>query len=57
MNYIKQLIQSFKPRSKEDLDQEYLNQATSLYDLEWRQKQLDREESNKGRNFPYHNSR
>lgn len=52
MNFFKKIIQLLKPVSQEDLNEAYLNQATSLEDLEWRMKQLDRENMSRGKNFP-----
>lgn len=42
MQLFNKLIQLFKPVSQQELNEEYLKQATSLEDLEWRMRKIDR---------------
>lgn len=55
MEFLNRIIKLLKPVSQEELNEEYLNQATSLEDLEWRMQKIDRECINRGRNFPVQN--
>jgi len=55
MEFLTRIMKLLKPVSQEELNEEYLNQATSLEDLEWRMQKIDRESINRGRNFPVQN--
>ena len=48
--FIKSIIQSLKPVSQEQLDEQYLSQSTSLEELEYRMKELDRQRIEKFKN-------
>lgn len=50
MKFIKSIIQSLKPVSQEQLDEQYLSQSTSLEELEYRMKELDRQRIEKFKN-------
>jgi hypothetical protein len=50
MKFIKSIIQALKPVSQEQLDEQYLSQSTSLEELEYRMKELDRQRIEKFRN-------
>lgn len=56
MEFIKKFFKAIKPVSQEELNERYLNQSTSLEELEWRMKKIDRDNINKNRNFTSHNS-
>lgn len=49
MNIINKLIALFKPVSQEQLNEQYLEQSTSLHDLEWRMRKI--ENNNKNNNL------
>lgn len=51
MKFIIKFIKSLKPLSQEELNERYLNQSTSLCDLEDRIRYLDNRESDKRRGF------
>lgn len=50
MKFIKSIIQALQPVSQEQLDEQYLSQSTSLEELEYRMKELDRQRIEKFRN-------
>lgn len=50
MKFIKSIIQALKPVSQEQLDEQYLSQSTSLEELEYRMKELDRQRIEKFKN-------
>ena len=54
MKLIKKIIKVLTPISQEELDQQYLNEATSICDVEWRMKQIDRANANRNKNFANH---
>ncbi len=56
MEFIKKFLKAIKPVSQEELNEKYLNEATSLEDLEWRMRKIDRESFNRIGNFPSGNS-
>lgn len=55
MNFIKKIIKALTPISQEELDQQYLNEATSVHDVEWRMQQIDRANANANRNRNFAN--
>ena len=50
MKFIKSIIQALQPVSQEQLDEQYLSQSTSLEELEYRMKELDRQRIEKFKN-------
>lgn len=55
MEFIKKIIKALTPMSQDQINEQYLNEATSVHDLEWRMKELDRNNYERSRNFPTHN--
>lgn len=50
MNFIKSILKALQPVSQQQLDEHYLSQATSLEELEYRIKELDRQRIENFRN-------
>lgn len=55
MEFIIKFIKSLKIVSQEELNERYLNESTSLYELEARMRQIDRENAGQGKKFMSHN--
>lgn len=51
MNILNKLIQLFKPVSQEQLNEQYLEQSTSLEDLEWRMRKIERDNRSNSLSF------
>jgi len=50
MKFIQSIIKALQPVSQEQLDEHYLNQSTSLEELEYRMKELERKRVENFRN-------
>lgn len=51
MNILNKLIQLFKPVTQEQINEDYLSQSTSLQDLEWRMRKIERNHRNNNLSF------